>query len=176
MRAFVLIITLLMSSFSQADYLAPNAFNEESSPYKALIFLSHKCPCSRSHIEHINSILTKNKDLKIFGVISEPSKGDDKVLSDQYYTQSNFNFPIIEDPQQSLVKEYGALKTPHVTLLKKTMEGKFKVIYQGGLTNQKVFNDSGKFYLAENMENLSHGKPLKYERGFSLGCYIKRIQ
>ncbi len=153
-----------------------SVFDKDTSDYKALVFLSDECPCSRSHIDHLNSL--SQSGLKVFGVISEPlndsmSEERKKQLT-EYFKPDKFSFPLIDDPQQLLVKKYKALKTPHVTLFKKTNTG-YEIIYEGGVTNQKDFHKSSQKYLAENWQAITAGRPLKYARGHSLGCYIRRF-
>src|SRR5690606_23738870 len=110
----------------------------------------------------------------LYGVMSENFEGSEKIERDQYFTEQGFLFPIIDDPEQDLVNQFKALKTPHVTLMKKQSDGTYQIIYQGGLTDQKDFARSKKRYLSENLKALTKNQPLVYENGFSLGCYIKR--
>lgn len=174
-------MTLLFAFFvsyfsSAAEYVGPEVFEKDSSPWKALVFLSEACPCSRSHIIHLNDLQKKYPGLKVYGVISEPAQDEDgRHKIDDYFHADIFQFPIINEPSQSLVKRYKALKTPHVSLLQKNASGGYEVIYEGGVTNQKDFAKSTVKYLAENMAEISQGKPVKYKNGQSLGCYIRRL-
>lgn len=174
MRTIILFGLLCLSSFSFANYSSKQDFLNSKAELKALVFLSHKCPCSRSHVFHLNHIAKDYKDLALYGVMSENYEGSEKLERDQYFNKQGFTFPIIDDPKQELVNEYKALKTPHVTLMRKQTDGTYQIIYQGGLTDQKDFARSKKRYLAENLKALSKNQPLIYENGFSLGCYIKR--
>lgn len=172
-----LLLAFFVSFFSSAsDYVGPEAFEKDSSPWKALIFLSESCPCSRSHILHLNELQEKYPGLKIYGIVSEPPEDEvSRQRVDSYFHGDIFKFPIINEPSQSLVKRYRALKTPHVTLFQRKSTGAYEVVYEGGVTNQKDFEKSSVKYLAENMAELSQGKPAKYKNGQSLGCYIRRL-
>lgn len=177
MKFSFVFITLLFLFSPQvfAEYATPQDFEKNQSPLKALVFLSEGCPCSRSHIEHLNALEKKFPQLKIYGVISEPPTDDEKkAKSDAYFQSPLFEFPVISDPSQGLVKKYGALKTPHLTLFEKKNDVYVK-IYEGGVTNQKSFEKSTIKYLEENLTFLSKGQPCKYKNGQSLGCYIRRI-
>lgn len=138
--------------------------------HKILVFLSQKCPCSQSHVNHLNGLAKKHKDIAFFGVITEPINKDNQEAINEYFTSQRFQFPLIEDSTQTLVKKYGALKTPHVTLLKGE-----KVLYQGGVSNHRFFNQASKKFLETNISDLKNKKPLSYSRGPSMGCYIRRI-
>jgi thioredoxin-related protein len=175
MQLLMATFILFMSFFAGADYTSPEAFEKETSRWKALVFLSEGCPCSRSHIVHLNELQEKYPELKIYGVISEPPKDEkEKKEVDGYFQNTVFKFPIIADDKQSLVKRYGALKTPHLTLFQKNAKG-YEVVYEGGVTDQKDFAKSGVKYFAENMAEISQGKTPKYKNGQSMGCYIRRL-
>ncbi len=157
-------------------YLAPDSFESEDSRYKLLVFLSEKCPCSRSHIRHIKNLMNAYPDLKVYGVISEPAKNKkQKDQKNQYFLKTDFGFPIIEDTDQLLVKKYKALKTPHVVLVKQEIANQPAVIYQGGLTDSKIYSSNSKKYLETAMNESSNGKDVKVKNGFCMGCYIRRF-
>lgn len=163
-------------AFASRSYFSPENFEQESSKYKLAVFLSEKCPCSRSHIRHVKDLMLQYPDLKVYGVISEPAQtAKEQKLKDDYFLKKDFGFPIINDPGQILVKKYQALKTPHVTLLAKKTEGSFQIVYEGGLTDSKQFTASSKKYLEEGLKNLAKGEDVKVKNGFCLGCHIKRF-
>jgi hypothetical protein len=171
-----LMFTILLFAFSaQAETVEIKDFDADTSPIKALVFLSDACPCSRSHVEHLNQL--KADGLNIYGVISEPPYAgmptERRQIQEEYFKSAGFQFPFVNDPTQSLVKKYHALKTPHVTLFQKQGDH-YEIIYEGGVTNQKDFAKSTVHYLEENWHALKAGHAPKYNHGFSLGCYIRR--
>lgn len=174
----VLILFFLASFFmriADAKYLTPEAFENEKSAYKMLVFLSESCPCSKSHISHIQDLKQEYKNLKIFGVVSEPPQNEkQKLKKDQYFLKTDFGFPIIEDPKQFLVSKYKALKTPHVVLLKQSHLDGTQVVYEGGLTDSKTYNSKSKKYIEQAMKDLASGRDVQIKKGFCLGCYIRR--
>ncbi len=174
-RIFGLMLMLFFPSLVMADFKSAKDFEEDSSPLKAVVFLSPDCPCSRSHVEHLNQIVKEYPNLKLYGLISEPAEGDSKLRNNEYFSEKNFAFPIIDDPKQVLVKKYGALKTPHVSLLKKKANGSFETLYEGGVTDGKEFEPGSVKFLEENLKLVSQAKDVKYKNGRSLGCYIRRI-
>ena len=141
---------------------------------KILVFLSQKCPCSCSHVSHLNELSQKHKNISFFGVISEPVDQENQNEVVNYFKKENFAFPIIRDDQQVLVNQYGALKTPHSIILKKNQDN-YEVIYEGGVSDKSQFTKSTKHFLEENLTQVKLGKELTYKQGVSLGCYIKRM-
>lgn len=165
---------IFFSSISFA-LLNPEDFDRDQSELKVLVFLSSECPCSRSHGEHLNTLADKNKKISFYAVITDKITKNKKESILEYYTKT-FKVPIIKDEKQILVKKFNALKTPHVTLIKKdSSKGGYKVLYAGGMTESRIFEKSKKRFLEENLDRIRLEKPLKYSNGRSLGCYIRRF-
>lgn len=173
-----LIFILLNLNLVFADsYLKPADFENETSKYKLAVFLSEKCPCSRSHLSHVQDLMKLYPELKVYGVISEPAQNEKQRISkDEYFLKTNFGFPIINDEQQLLVKKYKALKTPHVVLVRSEQKKNPEVVYEGGLTDSKNYNDKSKKYLELALKDMASGNEVQQKSGFCLGCYIRRIK
>jgi peroxiredoxin len=162
---FLSIFTLANLAFATSPFLTWEDFEKAPEP-KALVFISSDCPCSKAHIEHIKSVADENSSLNVFGVATEPMT---KEKSIEYY--KSISFPVIQDDQQVLVKKYKALKTPHLTLVDKK-----QIIYQGGVTNSINPKYASKHYFKDVAQALTAKKPLPFNKGRSLGCYIKRLK
>lgn len=171
----VMFLGLFFIQKTEAKYLTPEAFENEKSAYKMLVFLSESCPCSKSHIQHIQDLMQEYKELKVFGVISEPAQNEkQKLKKDEYFLKTDFGFPIIEDSKQFLVSKYKALKTPHVILVKQSHLNEAQIVYEGGLSDSKSFDSKSKKYIEQAMQDLTSGRDVQTKKGFCLGCYIRR--
>jgi peroxiredoxin len=148
-------------------------FFADTSNIKVLIFLSKDCPCSKSHVAHLNKLSQEFKNIPFFGVIADRESSETEIFA--YFNSKNFNFPIISDPQQSLIKQFKALKTPHAVLLKKQPNHQETILYEGGVSDQRDGASAKTYYLKENLKALTTNQPLPYAQGKSLGCYIRRI-
>ncbi|MCH2533940.1 MAG: redoxin domain-containing protein [Bdellovibrionales bacterium] len=156
-------------------YQTVNDFDKNESEIKVVVFLSSQCPCSNSHVEHLNQLNNKYDKVQLFGVMTDVVDDDNKKHVQAYYTSKNFQFPVLKDTKQTLVKRFKALKTPHTTLLKRQPSGGYQVLYEGGISDHRFFDNAKKHYLKENLEALAAGKKIKYTVGKSLGCYIRRL-
>jgi hypothetical protein len=161
--------SLAFSSVAEQTYLTNETFEQDKAANKAVVFLSQVCPCSNSHVEHLNKLISEHPEVSFYGVISEPVTNKNKKAIEAYFNKDRFSFPLIRDDKQVLVKKYGALKTPHVTFFRGG-----KISYQGGVTNKKSFKESSVKFLETNLNLLANNKKFKYSRGSSLGCYIRR--
>ena len=163
---------LFITSAQAASYEDASDFFKKTDDYKALVFLSKDCPCSKSHVSHLNELQQEFKAIPLYGVIADLA--DEKEIA-SYFNSKNISFPLISDPQQKLVKQFKALKTPHVVLLKKQPNNQYSVIYEGGVSDQRDGAKAKTFFLKENLLALQNNKPLPYAQGKSLGCYIRRL-
>ena len=160
---------------SSYGFLSPVDFENDKTNLKGLIFLSSFCPCSQSHVEHLNKLKASYGNFKAFGVITDEFSTSNLKKITAYYTPERFQFPLIKDTQQILIKNYQALKTPHVVLLKKQQNGTYKILYQGGISDKRSFSASKVKFLEEDLAALKDNKPLPHSHGRSLGCYIRRF-
>ncbi len=176
MKIYIIyVLTLLNLSVVASELTEPSHFFKGSSPHKVLIFLSKNCPCSRSHVQHLNTLNTAYKEVSFYGIVTDPINKSSQHEVYSYYQAKNFNFPIIKDPKQILVKKYKALKTPHAVILSKGLSEDYNIVYQGGVSNRRNFSNSNQKFLQENLRQITQGLPLKYKVGKSLGCYIRRF-
>jgi AhpC/TSA family len=169
------ILSLIVSPMS-FSYQDAADFLKNTADVKALVFLSKDCPCSKSHVEHLNQLHRDYKTIPIYGVIADPENVSEAKESEAYFSSNNFQFPLIKDREQILVKQFKALKTPHVALLKKQPNGEYSMIYEGGLTDQRDGAQAKIFFLKENLQALSINKTPPHSHAKSLGCYIRRMR
>lgn len=171
---FIFLITAFL--FSHGAFFEQNDFVKDEKKIKVLIFLSATCPCSKSHLPHINDLQKRFPQVGIYGVMSDRiEKSEDRARLEKYYLNKEVRIPIIEDQEQILVKKYGALKTPHVTILVANKEGIYDKVYEGGVSSEREFKSSGTLFLQENLQSLIEKQRLAHKNGPSLGCYIRRI-
>ncbi|NQZ02519.1 MAG: redoxin domain-containing protein [Bdellovibrionales bacterium] len=151
-------------------------FENDQSQLKAVVFLSSTCPCSRSHVSHLNQLSVSYPEMALYGVITDrlDAESESQLLS--YYSAENFQFPVLKDQDQKLTIKYSALKTPHVVLLRRGKSGSYETLYEGGVSDKRDFEYAKKRFLAENLEAIRVGRKPRHRRGQSLGCYIRRFQ
>ncbi len=173
----VLIVYMFAFDFSfSSSFLQPDDFENQNNTNKVLIFLSKDCPCSHSHIEHINKLTRDFPNFSFFGVITDTISDKNITKLENYYSNHNFKFPIIKDKFQILVKKYKALKTPHAIVISSRFKNTNSyIVYSGGVSDSYKFSNFKKLYLKENLISLSQTNTLKYAHGKSLGCYIRRL-
>ena len=87
--------------------------------------------------------------------------------------EKSFPFVYLSDEDQSVAKEYGATKTPHVYVLSKN-NGKLKVEYIGAIDdNSKTAAEVTENYVADAVDALLAGKKVAKKEAKAVGCTIK---
>tara|TARA_Y100001935_G_scaffold231958_1_gene213352 strand:- start:2408 stop:2935 length:528 start_codon:yes stop_codon:yes gene_type:complete len=173
-RAAILFLTTFAFTASTWAYESVKSYQENPSSLKVLVFLSKNCPCSRSHVDHLNGLSQKYPNIAFYGVITDFFDKDSEPEIKAYFDSQNFKFPLIKDSEQMLVKKYGALKTPFSVIVQ-NQSSQEQVLYEGGVSDDHDFPSSTKHYLEENLAALAQGKDPIYKVGKSLGCYIRRF-
>jgi peroxiredoxin len=84
--------------------------------------------------------------------------------------EQGFNFPYLRDEDQSVAKAYGAVRTPHVFLF----DAGRKLAYLGRIDDswdqpEKVTQHE----LADAIEDILAGRPVKVAETFAVGCTVK---
>lgn len=134
-----------------------------------VVFMSAKCPCSRSHEKMVQALARDYGEVRFVGVHSNADEAEGMARS--YFTKAEWSFPIVNDPQSKIADAFGALKTPHVFIV--AADGK-TLLYQGGLTDSHQANRAEKTYLKVALDSIRAGKKPDPVETRTLGCYIKR--
>ncbi len=133
-----------------------------------VVFLSAVCPCSNSHISVLNELAEKYKDFQFIGI---HSNSDEPVsASESYFKAAALSFDVIQDTGAKLADQFRAFKTPHVFVV--SPDG--QIVYQGGVTNSSFAPNANRQFLAEALEDISHGVKVRTAEGRTLGCVIAR--
>ena len=87
--------------------------------------------------------------------------------------EKGFTFPYLIDKEQTVFPKYGATKTPHMFVLKKTKKGNV-VKYIGAIDdNYKDASAVTTKYVEEAVDALLKGQEIKEKETKAIGCSIK---
>jgi len=172
--------SFIISSISMACFSGPVSGTDLKSgqqitlnslhPYKGrvVLFLSAKCPCSKSHEATLGLLAQKHSSFQFVGI---HSNADESVtLAKSHFSRSPISFPILQDSDGKLADSFRAFKTPHAFILGPRGECWF----EGGVDNSKEAPKADEFYLASALERLENGLEPIDKKARTLGCIIKR--
>lgn len=140
----------------------------KSNKVSVFVFLSAKCPCSKSHEETLAKLAKDFPEVVFAGVNSNAD--EEESLVTEHFRNSEMKFPVIRDKDAKIASLFGALKTPHAFIVGPAGQCWFN----GGVDDTKDATKASKHYLREALNDLQKGKEPKEKTVRTLGCIIKR--
>jgi hypothetical protein len=131
-------------------------------------FLSFKCPCSNSHLNHLKELQKNFPQFSFIGIHSN-KRGNKKDIQ-SFVQKKKLTFPVLLDSQLKLANAFRAIKTPHIFVI----SNKGQLLFHGGITNSINFKFATKFYLKEALTKLLRKEPLEKYYARAIGCSISR--
>ncbi len=141
---------------------------DEKNKGLVVIFMSAKCPCSNSHVDHIKKLALQHKDFRFLAVHSNPD--EKKSEAQTYFKTFAPAIEVLQDEKTKIADLLKAFKTPHAFVF----DSKGEIVYRGGVTNSSNATTADRNYLAEVLQDLSEGKKPRIDQGRTLGCVISR--
>jgi hypothetical protein len=132
------------------------------------VFLSSRCPCSKSHESVLKALAKRFPEFRFTGVHSnQDEKSED---SQQHFAKAGLPFPVLRDEGARFAEKLGAFKTPHAFVF----DARGEKIYEGGVDDSKSALRARRHYLAEALTALREGKRPEIRQTRVLGCEIQR--
>jgi peroxiredoxin len=140
-----------------------------------LFFVTIDCPVANSYVPEMNRIRDDyaGRGVVVWAVQADTTVPSPKVVD--YAKEYRYGFPLVIDPQQSLVKLTGAAVTPEAVVL--SPEG--QVLYHGRIDNR--VEDFGKqrpqatvHDVRDALDAVLAGKSVEHPSTRSIGCAIPR--
>jgi len=155
---------------SLADYKQAKGF--------IVVFTCNHCPYAVAYEDRIIALDKKYKPLG-YPVIAINPNDPAAQPKDSYEAmqarakEKAFTFPYLFDDGQTIYPQYGAEKTPHVFVLKKT-GNKQVVKYIGAIDNNyRNAAEATEHYVADAVDALLAGKEPVVSKTVAIGCSIK---
>ena len=143
-----------------------------------VIFTCNHCPFAVAYEDRIIALDKKFKGLG-YPVVAINPNNPAVQPKDSYeemkirYKEKGFTFPYLFDEGQKIYPQYGATKTPHVFVLKKTKEGNV-VKYIGAIDDNYQDASAVKVKYVENaVQSLLDEKEVEIKTTKAIGCSIK---
>jgi peroxiredoxin len=130
-----------------------------------LFFTCNTCPVAVAYEDRMVEFATayKEKGVQFIAVNTKTSEGADEIKAKA--EEAGFNFPYVNDADQTTAAAYGATCTPHVFVV---ADG--KVVYEGAFDNS-MKNPTDK-YLANAVDEILAGKEVSNPSTKQVGCGI----
>ncbi len=143
-----------------------------------VIFTCNHCPFAKAYEDRIIALNSKYEKAGFPVIAINPNnpakqKEDSFELMQVRAREKKFNFPYLMDEGQKIFPQYGATKTPHVYILKKTPKGN-EVMYIGAIDdNYEDVSQVKQKYVEDAVDAILAGKEIKTKETRAIGCSIK---
>lgn len=143
-----------------------------------VVFTCNHCPFSKMYESRIIELNNKYAG-KGFPVVAINSNDVKMVPEDspenmaKLAKEKNYTFPYLYDESQEIAKKFGAQRTPHVFVLKKTGE-EFTLEFIGAIDdNAQEASGVKEKFVEKAIEEILDGKPVTTKSVKAVGCGIK---
>ncbi|MFM8281046.1 MAG: thioredoxin family protein [Bacteroidota bacterium] len=144
-----------------------------------VIFTCNHCPFSKAYEDRIINLHNAyaGKGYPVLAInpndpVSVPEDSFEKMI--ERSREKGFPFKYVIDETQSIAKQYGATRTPHVYLLKKQSNSAFTVAYIGAIDdNHSDIASVSQTYLSNAIDALIAQKNPSPDFTKAIGCSIK---
>ncbi len=143
-----------------------------------VVFLSNKCPMAKFYSKRLNQMHEKYKSKGIYllaiNSMDTLAYGDESFAKMKKKTKADgFNFPYLQDKNQTVAKQFKAENTPQAFVIWKNKSGHFIVKYQGAIDDnagepEKVQHH----FVTAAVDELLTGKKVSQSKSDSFGCRI----
>jgi len=133
-----------------------------------VIFTCNNCPYAQAYQSRIAALHNEyvNKGFPVIAINTSDYK--EEIIARA--KKENYQFPYLNDATQEVSKSYGAVKTPHVYILKKDKT----VAYIGAIDNNyKDGEAADKHYVKDAVNALLENREVKISTTKAIGCSIK---
>lgn len=143
-----------------------------------VVFTCNHCPYAKAYEQRVIGLdkMFKSKGYPVIAI----NPNDVSAVPDDSYDNmvknakdKGFTFPYLIDETQSVAREFGAARTPHVFVLNKTASG-YEVAYIGAIDDNT--EDAGQVkhkYVEDAVNALLNGKAVPVTETKAVGCTIK---
>lgn len=141
-----------------------------------VVFTCNHCPFAKLYAQRLNDLHTKYAALGV--PLLAVNSMDTLVYEEEtfagmqvYANQYNFNFPYLQDAQQTVGKAFNAAHTPQSFVVWKEM-GRWVIKYSGSIDDNGEEPEKARPLIATAVDELLAGKPVSAPETESFGCRI----
>jgi peroxiredoxin len=131
------------------------------------------CPFVQRHYraKTMNTLADRFKDRDVVWLAVNSTSYMDAAKDRAWRTEQGFSYPVLDDRAGAVGGAYGAKTTPHMFVIDKTGT----VVYQGAIDDDAAGSNEGsaRNYVAEALDDVTTGKPVRVAETKPYGCSVK---
>ena len=140
-----------------------------------MFFITPECPIGQGYVPEMNRIAQAYaaRGVRFYAVQTDVSVADDDVR--QHALEFGYQFPVLLDPRQLLVRHTGATVTPEAIV----MAPSGNVLYAGRIDNRIASLGTTRvrvtvFDLRNALDAVLEGRRVEVPKTTAFGCFISR--
>lgn len=135
--------------------------------YVVYVSLSTTCPCSQSHLPHLQELAKDFPEYLIVGFHADAMTRIDEAR--EFFVQQKLNFPIVQDTNFTLSQKFQAVTTPQAFVVSAKDQ---KIVYEGAVSDSAHFSPDNDLILKQSLLHLRDGVKIKQTKTRPHGCAI----
>ena len=143
-----------------------------------VVFLSNKCPMAKFYSQRLNQMNEKYKKLGV--PVLAINSMDTLAYAEESFNKmqkkaknDKFNFPYLQDKNQTFAKQLKAENTPQAFVVWKNISGKLVIKYQGAIDDNAGEPEKAQHhFITDAVDELLNGKNVTVSKSESFGCRI----
>jgi peroxiredoxin len=141
-----------------------------------VVFTCNHCPFAKLYTQRLNDLNSKYKTLGVPLLAINPMdtlayQEESFALMQNKAANENFNFPYLQDGEQSAGKNFGAAHTPQAFVLWKEND-KWIIKYSGAIDDNGQNPEKAVSFVSAALDELLESKPVSIPQTQSFGCKI----
>ena len=141
-----------------------------------IVFTCNHCPFAKLYTKRLNQLNRKykKKGVPLLAVNSMDSllyKEESFEMMQEMAKKEKYNFPYLQDANQTVGKDFNAEHTPKAYVIWKE-ENSWVIKYEGAIDNDGENPNKAKSYIAEATDQLLKGQQVILPKTESFGCRI----
>jgi beta-lactamase regulating signal transducer with metallopeptidase domain/peroxiredoxin len=166
-----------IDDFRLQDYLGKERSLADLADREVVViaFLGTECPVSKLYGPRLESLAKKYKSRGVAVVGIDANQQDTPTELAHYARRHNVTFPLLKDPANRVADQFRAQRTPEAFVLDRDR----RVRYWGRIDNQfgvgYARQEATEHYVAQAIDDLLAGRPVRAPRVDSVGCHIGRV-
>jgi len=130
------------------------------------------CPFVRRHYgaKTMSTLSNRFKDRDVVWLAVNSTSYMDAARDRTWRTEQGFAYPVLDDQAGTIGTSYGAKTTPHMFII----DRKGTVVYEGAIDDDAAGAEkSARNYVAEALDDVTDGKPVRVAETKPYGCSVK---
>lgn len=144
--------------------------NWDKSKATVILFVATQCPVSNDYNKRMEKLAKDYgaKGVKFVGINSNKQENSAEIA--EHSRKSGFTFAVLKDKGNVVADKFGAKVTPEIYLV----NAKGELVYHGQIDNSRNESKIKTRPLAEALDAVLVGEPVKNAEVAAFGCSIKR--